>query len=119
MSVSRISDLPVTEADIDAAIARFAVVMREKMVKNIRKGHWLDLKFTKAYLLSRMRDEQRELEQALANEPAEAGIRECADVANFAMMLADYLSTCEKCGASRFSLEHVYDCADGPGKTLP
>lgn len=57
--------------------------------KNMRKGGWHHL--SDLYLLRRARQELAELEEALADPEgnAERIGKECADVANFVMMIAD------------------------------
>lgn len=58
----------------------------EKLRRNSKKAHWREAK--QDYLLQRIREETNELMIALMEEP-ENVIAECADVANFAMMIAD------------------------------
>ena len=65
----------------------FGDKMEHKLLANDRKPGWEDL--SDVYLLKRLHEEITELEAALGDTSAEAIILECADVANFAMMLAD------------------------------
>ena len=86
----------------------FADEMEAKLAENRHKGDragWAEM--NPAWLLARLEDEVRELRAAIAYMPrcgcrsvsecyhfkrmAEPGVirRECADVANFAMMIAD------------------------------
>ena len=66
----------------------FALLMEEKLGANDHKRHWSS--FTVEYLLRRLRQEVGELERAVSEgqSPPDIG-REAADVANFAMMVAD------------------------------
>jgi len=81
----------------------FATQMTRKLNENVDKGHWdgTDL----SYLVDRLREEVDEVEEAYDNlieyrsSPMYANdddsdwdslLDECADVANFAMMIADH-----------------------------
>lgn len=61
--------------------------MEAKLKANDHKGGWHN-EYAE-YFLSRMTDEFEELVAALETGNTEKSISECADVANFAMMLAD------------------------------
>ncbi len=65
----------------------FASRMEAKLKANDHKGGWHN-EYAE-YFLSRMTDEFEELVAALETGNTEKSISECADVANFAMMLAD------------------------------
>lgn len=65
----------------------FAAEMEAKLRENDHKGGWSEC--TVGYLVERLREETVELEMALDAKPFDVVIREAADVANFAMMLAD------------------------------
>lgn len=66
----------------------FAEQMEKKLKKNDNKPHWLDS--SPDYLLERLCDEVKELMQARQHGKSPTFvIKECADVANFAMMIAD------------------------------
>lgn len=70
-------------------VIRFAAVMEEKLIANSHKGGWDGL--SNRYLLRRLRTEVRELERELDcpfPKPKKIA-KECADIANFAMMIAD------------------------------
>jgi uncharacterized protein YdeI (YjbR/CyaY-like superfamily) len=74
-------------------IDRFAMVMKTKLLENIHKGHWKDC--TLNYLSRRLTQERKELLKAVTDnkeKPVDV-IREAADVANFAMMIADNYAT--------------------------
>jgi hypothetical protein len=61
--------------------------MRAKLEANEHKGSW---RRTPTYLLMRgLRDELEELADALIANTPEAVVKEAADVANFALMIAD------------------------------
>lgn len=70
----------------------FATVMEVVLRKNDHKGGWENEPFQ--YFIDRMRDELSEIEGAIANlRPSDGDlidlVNECADLANFAMMLAE------------------------------
>jgi len=71
----------------------FAEWMEVKLEENDHKGGWDDMGFPE--LIERMKDEIQELESVIdknIDDPvirARAVLRECADIANFAMMIAD------------------------------
>ncbi len=79
---------------VDEAVLSFVVDMKYKLRLNNHKGHWKE--YDESFLLRRMNDEFKELQEAckfLGADPASRNylsvIHECADVANFAMMIAD------------------------------
>ena len=61
--------------------------MEAKLRENDHKGGWQG--DTATSLLKRLREETDEVEQALMAWEPELVLREAADVANFAMMIAD------------------------------
>lgn len=67
----------------------FADHMEAKLADNDHKGGWLN-EYVE-FFLTRMDEEYQELLNVLINGDAESAIAECADIANFAMMLADNL----------------------------
>ena len=69
------------------AVDVFALDMKRKLAKNVHKKHWSEV--TLEYLYSRMLEEQSELYYALKSGKAQDIIDECADVSNFALMIAD------------------------------
>lgn len=81
-------------------VAAFALAMEQKLRENDHKGGWK--KCTLAYLMKRLREETKELADAVSrrSEGWAAGKfrREAADVANFAMMIAD---VCGEIGTDR------------------
>jgi NTP pyrophosphatase (non-canonical NTP hydrolase) len=58
--------------------------MEQKLRENSHKAHWRDC--SREWLMSRLLDEVEELRAAVTSEDV---AREAADVANFAMMIAD------------------------------
>jgi len=69
-------------------VFNFSLAMEEKLDENDDKGHWDGC--TEAWLLNRLKQETGELRRAIKkNKPALEVLREAADVANFAMMIAD------------------------------
>lgn len=65
-------------------------LMRMKLMENGDKGLWYNE--TYAYLRSRIDDELKELDEAIANGKHIDARTECADVANFLMMINDNLA---------------------------
>ena len=77
--------------ELREAVRKFAERMEEKLAKNTHKGNrdgWLDE--TISWLASRLVLEVGELMVAIQECPQNEIARECADVANFAMMIADH-----------------------------
>lgn len=72
-----------------ATVQQFAAEMQNKLDENCHKGGWHDC--TWHYLRKRLREETAELEIAVASRDKKRIVREAADVANFAMMIADTL----------------------------
>lgn len=70
-------------------IVWFANKMEAKLAANDHKGPWGWRDMPVEYFLTRMQEESRELSEAIQSQDIEATINECADLANFAMMLAD------------------------------
>ncbi len=81
--------------DYEPVLERFSQDMRAKLAlpKNVRKPHWTESDLS--YLLDRLDDEVLELKTACENrtcpEDATAIRSEAVDVANFAMMIADWV----------------------------
>jgi hypothetical protein len=98
---------PMTRTALCPEIQAFAIEMQKKLDENAGKGHWGNCEL--GYLKRRLRTEMKELFAALdkvrdyapaedeGHDPLElresklraAVVREAADVANFAMMMAD------------------------------
>ena len=69
-------------------IVMFAIEMKKKLDKNEHKGGWQNC--DNEYLLKRLKEEVDEVETAIKyNKSLKYIMSECADVANFAMMIAD------------------------------
>lgn len=84
----------MVEGTIRKEVADFALVMERKLREKDHKGGWDDMDF--GVLLIMLREEVQELDDAIETykdtpdgENLEDMILECADVANFAMMIAD------------------------------
>ena len=60
--------------------------MKSKIDRDEQKGTWENVPIGR--LLEMLKVEVKELENALLSEPKDNIIKECADVANFAMMIA-------------------------------
>ena len=70
------------------SILSFAVIMQKKLEANAGKGGWEDCSFE--YLVKRAKEELTEVENAITqNKSCHVVQKECADVANFMMMIAD------------------------------
>lgn len=67
-------------------IQMFVGLMLEKLHKNLHKGRWENLPIAQAEVL--LMGEVKELNTALRDESSDAIVREAADVANFAMIIA-------------------------------
>ena len=68
-------------------VAAFAMLMEEELRKHDDRPGWKDC--SPGWLMDRLHQELKELSSALNHDIAEAVPREAADVANFAMMIAD------------------------------
>jgi hypothetical protein len=89
-SVTRSSTRTVAAEPVRDEVARFGVLMERKLKANDHKDHWSDSGMS--YLLKRLREEVVELEGLLlaTSAPGQDEVAgEAADVANFAMMIAD------------------------------
>lgn len=69
------------------AILRFARLMERNLRRNDHKGGWETC--SQGYLRRRLKDEVRELDRAFKKKDVGAIKYECADIANFAMMISD------------------------------
>lgn len=66
----------------------FSSEMRKKLKDNLHKQHWSVLPIPAC--MNRLRDEVKELEEAINSDlPKAEVVKECADIANFAMFIAD------------------------------
>lgn len=75
-------------------VLKFAERMESKLAMNRHKGDragWLNA--SPEILMHRLKEELKELEDAFWTGDANATADECADVANFAMMIADWFIT--------------------------
>lgn len=89
-----------TREDIDRAVDDFSLQMVAKLLLTRHRTHWINCDV--ATLLKRLEAEVVELEdemsplinagQPLTSHQRKAIISECADVANFAMMIADVMT---------------------------
>lgn len=91
--MSKIDKVNVARSRVE--LEWFSSEMRKKLIANSHKQNWLDCEYR--YLVGRMCDEASELLEALfaaqhegiGEQGFENVIEECADVANFVMMIAD------------------------------
>jgi hypothetical protein len=79
---------PIT--DYEEKVVWFAHQMIGQLIANDDKGGWDDESLV--YLLDRLSEEVQELKHALIEADKDGIIQEAADVANFAMMIADRVS---------------------------
>lgn len=70
-----------------ASVRWFAERMEAKLAKNDHKGGWQNCELQ--YLSMRLTQERKELTEAIKSKDKQRIIDECADIANFAMMIAD------------------------------
>lgn len=78
---------PDERIGIRNGVMEFAVEMEAKLLKNDHKGGWEDHALIDLFDL--LLEEKNELEEALYASDCRHIIEECADVANFAMMIAN------------------------------
>lgn len=76
-----------TRKGIDAALSDFVVHMRHKLLLTRHRPHWKNIAID--FLFSRLEEEVRELRASIDAGDRKEVVREAADVANFAMMIAD------------------------------
>ena len=76
-----------------ASVQWFAEEMERKLQRNDHKSGWRGEALQ--YLSMRLTQERKEFADALASKDKERIISECADIANFAMMIADNFNTGE------------------------
>jgi hypothetical protein len=84
----------------------FSGRMSGKMLKNLHKSGWRGLPIE--YLRWRLGEEVKELDEALASHKFNSQddiVNECADIANFAMMIADVVR--DRGGCSRADCERL------------
>ena len=88
-----ITDIERSEERDLEAVKWFTTLMHKKLRKNKCKQDWLE--YDESYILRRLNEELDELKDALFKQRSSASIEEamleCADVANFAMMMAEKL----------------------------
>jgi NTP pyrophosphatase (non-canonical NTP hydrolase) len=73
--------------DVSPEVLWFAGRMQEKLNANSHKCGWKNEGLQ--YLSMRLTQERKELTEAFKSGDKERVIKECADLANFAMMIAD------------------------------
>lgn len=84
ITIEQISEI----TGIRVTVLKFAIVMEQKLKENEGKGGWENNSFDS--LLELMDSEVSELKHSIRVDGSDRKIiRECADVANFAMMIAD------------------------------
>lgn len=94
MSVIKAKLGELVETNLREEVVRMAVDMEEKLSRNDHKGGWDGMSM--ADLFDRLIQEERELMAAIEGGFAPNIIDECADVANFAMMIAEKARKMEK-----------------------
>lgn len=93
------------KTDTRVEVQRFALAMEERLQANDHKGGWQGC--DRRYLVRRLHEEMAELETALQKWPKAEVRREAADLANFAMMIADQFGDLDK-----FDHVHTTDHCD-------
>ena len=83
LAEARAAQVPDEHLVLRPEVAAFARAMETQLRKNDWKGHWRHC--TGTYLFNRLRGEVNELSRASTADR----LKEAADVANFAMMIAD------------------------------
>lgn len=73
------------------SVMKFSIVMEEKLLANSHKTGWRGL--SKKWILNRIKQETKELEEAIKIGNKSMIIDECSDVANFCMMIYDNLTS--------------------------
>ena len=76
-----------TVTEVRNSVDWFAKQMERKLKINDYKGGWKKCELQ--YLSMRLTQERKELTDAIASKDFQKIIDECADIANFAMMIAD------------------------------
>jgi len=84
-------DTTIRHENIKVAMRGLNKDMKHKLhlQENMLKNDWRDISIH--YLLFRLKDELAELESALINQDMAGAKLECADIANFTMMIHDKL----------------------------
>ena len=93
--------IPVSDSETWPHVLLFAKRMEAKLAKNRHKGDrlgWLNV--SPEELLDLLKNEVRELDEAFDDGDAVMVANECADVANFALMVADWFTEHAKVNVS-------------------
>lgn len=81
----------MADLELRVKLRRFAQSMERVLRRNDDKSHWT--RCGDEYLMRRLKEEVKELDDAIRADPWPGKVehvgREAADVANFAMMIAD------------------------------
>ncbi len=103
--------MTIQDLEIRPPLKAFAIIMEQKLKDNDYKGGWASCESSE--LLRMLKEEVYELEEilnkkewsrhgrsagenvSLTDVSGEAIAKECADVANFAMMIADSFTNCK------------------------
>lgn len=94
--VAHLEQLHKPDVSNRASVNWFSSRMEAKLAANDHKGGWRNCELQ--YLSMRLTQERKELTDAIASKDAERIINECADIANFAMMIADLQLGAERHG---------------------
>lgn len=78
----------VSAFSLRESVIKFAQSMEKELKANDYKGGWKGCDMR--YLQSRLTQERKELTNAIKDGNKEQIVSECADVANFAMMISEY-----------------------------
>jgi hypothetical protein len=85
ITVTLTDDMDIYHDDI----SKFLDLMVHKLHKNVHKGRWENIKADDAFML--LRAEMKELMTAILENNKDEAYLECADVANFAMIIASIM----------------------------
>ena len=85
--MTRRPSAPPRKQAVRLTVRRYSLLMELKLRKNDFKGGWQDMQ--PHHLLGLLKKEVQELEEALASGDPLDIAQECADIGNYAMMIAD------------------------------
>lgn len=90
--MTRGQDEPVL-VRVRPSVARFATAMERKLQANDHKPHWLE--YPQSVLRTRVDQELKELDEAVAAGDLDNVLPEAADVANFLMFITEGVAVME------------------------
>ena len=84
---TRPEEWPEYRMELRPEVDKFSQAMEEKLRENDYRGGWQHCDID--YLFMRMAEERQELRRAVRGKDPVKVLREAADIANFALMIAD------------------------------